>query len=206
MTGSPSSAFCRPRSRSDPLRIGTFRGLRLGSGRIGMAEQRTRQDSSRDLLEELEDGWASAPSSKGAAAQVAADSAPDVNDLDEGWLDQLFPEEDEDEEEEEPEPELPDERADPVAFAAAKKAREERQAARKEKKRQKLEAKRARQRSKAAAMRQKQKGKSKRKPAPASEPDAGGTAPRAHARVHPFRPRSRAVIRRLRGRARGRCS
>lgn len=133
-----------------------------------MAEQRTRQDSSRDLLEELEDGWAS--SSSGAGAPTAADSIPDVNDLDEGWLDQLFPdEEDDDEEDEEPEAELPDERLDPVAFAEAKKAQAERQAARKERKKQKHEAKRARQRAKAAAMRQKQKGKAKRKPATAPQ-------------------------------------
>ena len=43
------------------------------------------------------------------------------------------------------------ERADPVAFAAAKKAREERAAKRKEKKKAKLDAKRARQRAKLAA-------------------------------------------------------
>jgi hypothetical protein len=136
-----------------------------------MPEQRTRQDSSRDLLEELEDGWAASPPGRGDADKaplpVAADSVPDVNELDEGWLDQLFPEEEDDEEEEEPEPELPDERADPVAFAAAKKARDERMAARKDKKKQKLEAKRARQRAKAATMRQKQKGKSKKSRAPA---------------------------------------
>lgn len=141
-----------------------------------MVDQRPRNDSSRDLLEELEDGWGAAPSSKGipsAAAMRDDSSAPDVNDLDEGWLDNLFPEEDdEDEEEEESEPELPDERLDPVAYAAAKKALAERQAAKKEKKKQKLEAKRARQRAKAAAMRQKQKGKSKRKaPPPAAKPE-----------------------------------
>src|SRR6185437_14404725 len=116
--------------------------------------------SSRDLLEELEDGWAGAPPARPAAAGAIPEeesSTPNVAELDEGWLDQLFPEEeDDDEEADEPEPELPDERLDPVAFAAAKKAQGERQIAKKEKKRQKLEAKRARQREKAVAMRQKQ--------------------------------------------------
>jgi hypothetical protein len=137
-----------------------------------MSETRPRQDSSRELLEELEDGWAATPAA-GATSKVPIepDSIPDVNDLDEGWLDNLFPEEDEEEEEEEL-PELPDERLDPEAFAAAKKLRDEKIAARKEKKKQKLEAKRARQRAKAAAMRQKQKGKSKKSRAPAPPPSS----------------------------------
>lgn len=142
-----------------------------------MTETRSRNDSSRDLLEELEDGWASTerPSSKEGAVPAAStapvdpDSVPDVNDLDEGWLDKLFPEDDDEEEEEdESEPELPDERLDPEAFAAAKKALAERQAAKKEKKKQKLEAKRARQRAKAIELKKKQKGKAKRKAAPPS--------------------------------------
>src|SRR5438105_4443876 len=112
-----------------------------------MPDQRPRQDSSRNLLEELEDGWASNRNVEAAAkaeAEAAGEeteteteaersSTPNVNDLDEGWLDQLFPE-DEEEEPEEEEPELPDEKLDPVAFAAAKKAQAERLAARKERK------------------------------------------------------------------------
>src|SRR4051812_44113534 len=105
------------------------------------------RDSSRDLLEELEDGWgtprpagAQATATAATAAQPAmrtdaraddvpasSESGPDLAALDEGWLDDLFPgEEDEkdDEDEDEPEPELPDERLDPEAYAIAKEARE----------------------------------------------------------------------------------
>ena len=131
---------------------------------------RPRQDSSRDLLEELEDGWATTPSNSAVAVAPTAErgSTPNVNELDEGWLDQLFPEEgdEEDEDDHEEDEELPDERLDPVAFAAAKKAQAERIAVKKERKRVKLEAKRTRQRAKAEALRQKQKGKAKRKPLP----------------------------------------
>src|SRR5690348_4873533 len=108
--------------------------------------ERQPRDSSRDLLEELEDGWATPPAP--GASSVKAESArpseetresdkdkdhddkDDVDALDEGWLDEFFPEndDDEDDEPEEEEPELPDERLDPQAFALAKKAREERAA------------------------------------------------------------------------------
>ena len=76
---------------------------------------RPRQVSSRDLLEELEDGWANTPSTSAVVAAPAPESpasAPNVNELDEGWLDQLFPEDGDDEEddEDEEEEELPDER------------------------------------------------------------------------------------------------
>lgn len=145
-----------------------------------MPDQRPRQDSSRDLLEELEDGWARTPSVSSvatASTDEAPDdrpSTPDVASLDEGWLDQLFPEDDDKEEDEdEPEEELPDERADPVAYAVAKKAQAERAAAKKDRKKAKLDAKRVRQRAKAVAMRQKQKGK-KRKAAPAPSPLSRG--------------------------------
>jgi len=170
-----------------------------------MSETRPRQDSNRDLLEELEDGWATPPAPgmkpkaqdaeiakaaaaeidalsddkiavlEAAAARVEAESArmiaadksdPNLSELDEGWLDDLFPEDEdskeEEEEAEEPEPELPDERVDPVAFAEAKKARDERAALKKDKKRAKLEAKRTRQRAKLAAVKQKQKAKKAR--------------------------------------------
>ncbi len=150
-----------------------------------MATERNRLDSSRDLLEELEDGWATPPPPNaklraddptddkpaGAASNVVAEpSDPNVDELDEGWLDDLFPgeEEDDDDDDDEPEPELPDERLDHVAFAEAKKARDERAAKKKEKKRAKLEAKRQRQRPRAAAMRQKQKSKKGRAAGPAS--------------------------------------
>jgi len=151
-----------------------------------MATERNRLDSSRDLLEELEDGWATPPppnaklraddpaddKPEGAASNVVAEpSDPNVDELDEGWLDDLFPgeeEEEDDDDDDEPEPELPDERLDPVAFAEAKKARDERAAKKKEKKRAKLEAKRQRQRARAAAMRQKQKSKKGRAAGPAS--------------------------------------
>src|SRR5688572_6763928 len=118
---------------------------------------RPRSDSNRDLLEELEDGWATpaaphvkkkgetpAPSPAAAAAatggaavpaaldsdrireleaaaerveaesarmQAADPSEPNLADVDEGWLDDLFPEEEEEDAEdelEEPEPDLPD--------------------------------------------------------------------------------------------------
>lgn len=139
------------------------------------------QDDSHSLLDELEGGWATPTSSRmtvteateGAASAVpiaeegagalAAPSTPDVDALDEGWLDDLFPEDDEDDE---PEP-LPDARLDPEAFARARKAREERAARKKEKKRAKAETKRARQKARASATRQKQKSK-KLRPASAN--------------------------------------
>ena len=63
---------------------------------------RQRLDSSRELLEELEDGWASKPVQKAAAVALPApassaskEEAPaveldddiDVDSLDDGWLD-----------------------------------------------------------------------------------------------------------------------
>src|SRR4051812_28813310 len=113
---------------------------------------RHRQDSSRDLLEELEDGWASSPTKAAAKKAAVAAATPaqagaqalktpldpeaeiDVDALDDGWLDQLFPEDDEPDEPEEPEPDLPDEGVDPVAYAAAKKARDERARQKKDRK------------------------------------------------------------------------
>ncbi len=142
--------------------------------------ERSRQDSSRDLLEELEDGWGTprpppelAPSVEKAAAAhaaIAEDDAtsPDLAALDDGWLDEFFPEADEPDEPDEPEPELPDERLDPEAYALAQKARDERAAKKKDRKRAKLDAKRTRQKARAAASRQNQKQKSKKaRPAPA---------------------------------------
>jgi hypothetical protein len=89
---------------------------------------------------------------------------PSVDALDSGWGD-------DDEEEEEEEPELPDERLDPVAYAAAKEAQAERMKARRERRRAKLEAKKARQKARVDAAKVKQKSKSK-KARPASTPAA----------------------------------
>ncbi len=90
-----------------------------------MTDIRPRQDSSRDLLEELEDGWATptapgvrrsdpkvsaAPShgdeatsevagdaSEETEAEAAPTSSPNLDRLDEGWLDELFDEDEDDE-------------------------------------------------------------------------------------------------------------
>jgi hypothetical protein len=155
------------------------KGYRPHGGR-SMAEEK---HESTPTLDDLEDGWGSSAPVKAAEGMEGRSIPPDTSDVDEGWLDELFPEgeEEEAEEEEEPEPELPDERLDPVAYAAAKQARDERAAARRDKKKAKLEAKRARQRARAAEARAKQKGKSKSKPSkskprskakPAREADA----------------------------------
>ncbi len=171
--------------------------------------ERQPRDSSRDLLEELEDGWATAPPPQTelkpkptvaeAQAPEADGSSPDVDSLDEGWLDDLFPgdgdgdgdgDENDEDEDEESEPELPDERLDPEAFALAKKAREERAAKKKERRKAKLEAKRARQKARAAAVRQKQKGK-KARPASVRATEA---APKSE--VAPKRAKSPANARR----------
>ncbi len=92
-------------------------------------------------------------------------SSPDLAALDDGWWGDGEDEEDEVEEEEEPEeaePELPDERLDPVAYAEAKKARDERVEARRERRRSKAEAKKARRRARIEANRKKQKGKTRK--------------------------------------------
>ncbi|MEO8800721.1 MAG: hypothetical protein ABI551_22715 [Polyangiaceae bacterium] len=94
-------------------------------------------------------------------------SAPNIASLDSGWDED---DEDEEDEEEEEEPELPDERFDPIAYAEAKKALEERREARRQKKREKDAAKKARRKARALALKERQKGKSKKtrpsKPAP----------------------------------------
>lgn len=168
--------------------------------------ERNRQDSTRDLLEELEDGWATQnPPRVEARAEEEAESVsaeertpsdPDLAAVDDGWLDEFFgddkdEEEDEDDEPEESEPELPDERLDPEAFARAKAERAERSAKKKEKKKAKAEAKRARQKARALAMRQKQKGK-KARPAtpPRREPPSGSKRAIAKAQPGPKTPRA----------------
>lgn len=90
-------------------------------------------------------------------------SVPSMDELDSGWEE----EEEDEEEEEEPEPELPDEKADPIAYAAAKRAREERIEARRERKRVKAEAKKARRKARASMAKGKQKGKTKKARPPA---------------------------------------
>jgi len=98
-------------------------------------------------------------------SQVPAD-APSLQAVDSGWDD-----EEEEEEEDEPEPELPDERLDPVAYAAAKAAQAERIEARRERKRAKDAAKKARRKARAEEIKSKQKGKS-RKTRPPTPPPA----------------------------------
>jgi hypothetical protein len=101
-----------------------------------------------------------------AAPPVEAPEPPEsrrsTEDLDAGW-------DDDDEEEEEPEPELPDEVLDPIAYAEAKRAREQRLEARRERRRARAEMKKARRRARAqdAKGKQKQKSKKPRAAAPA---------------------------------------
>ena len=94
-------------------------------------------------------------------------SVPSMDDLDSGWGAEQE-EEDDDDEQEQPasEHELPDEKLDPVAYAEAKKAREDRASALRERKRMKAEAKKARRKARLGAQKSKQKTKKARPPAP----------------------------------------
>ena len=154
-----------------------------------------KRDARRKLLAEIESSWDSprpgavaakpelpAPEMQ-AALDAAADrlveslnpppvSAPALDELDSGWAEDEDAERDEDEE---PEPELPDERLDPVAYAAAKKALEERIDARRERRRLKAEAKKDRRKARADAAKGKQKTKN-RKARPPSVAMAAKTA------------------------------
>jgi hypothetical protein len=152
-----------------------------------------KDESTRNLLEKIEGDWDSldpspplrAPSRAAAtpAVQAALDaaaarlvdsldppplSAPTMEDLDSGWGAKDDEEDDDDDGDEEVfEPELPDERLDPVGYALAKKARDERVEELRQKRRAKAEAKRARRKARLDAQRSKQKGKQKRaRPAP----------------------------------------
>ena len=145
-----------------------------------MSEQQKSGESSRNLLEQMEGGW-DAPepgSAKEKDLHAELDAAADrlvqtldpppvsgsrVDDLDGGWDDD---EDEEEEDDEADEPELPDERLDPVAYAAAKKAREERIEAKRQRRRLKAEAKKARRKARVDAQKQKQKGKTKKARAP----------------------------------------
>src|SRR5688500_1278278 len=97
-------------------------------GSLARQRMSDKKDESEPDLDALAGGW-KAPWEEGDRK-----SEPDLWKLDEGWLDELFPEEDEPDEPEEEEEPLPDERLDPVAYAAAKKLREERAVARQKKK------------------------------------------------------------------------
>lgn len=116
-----------------------------------------KRDSTRDLLDAVDSSWTPAP---------GPISSPDIASLDAGWAD-----DDEEEDEEAPEEPLPDEGLDPAAYAAAKKAREEREAQRRDRRRAKAAAKKAKQRAREAAARDKQKTQ-KKKPRPSSRPQA----------------------------------
>lgn len=144
-----------------------------------------KRDARRRLLAELEGSWESPkpgtvtgepvhpPSPEmQAALDAAADrlvesldpppvSVPSMDQLDSGW-EEDDEEDEEDEEPEEPEPELPDERLDPVAYAAASKAREERIEAGRQRKRVKADAKKARRKARVEAAKGKQKGKTRK--------------------------------------------
>lgn len=139
-------------------------------------------ESSRNLLAQIEDEWEPPKAGSNterklhAELDAAADrlveslqpppiSVTSVEALDSGWGDD---EDDDDEEEDEVEPELPDERLDPVAYAAAKKARDERIEARRQRRKIKLEAKKARRKARAEAQKSKQKGKQRKARAPGS--------------------------------------
>lgn len=149
----------------------------------GSAEMdEAKRDARRKLLAEIESSWDSprpgavavkpelpAPEMQ-AALDAAADrlveslnpppvSAPALDDLDSGWAED---EDTDDDEDDEPEAELPDERLDPVAYAAAKKALEERVDARRERRRLKAEAKKGRRKARADAAKGKQKIKSRK--------------------------------------------
>jgi hypothetical protein len=158
-----------------------------------------KRDSTRNLLEQLEGGWdEDAPSDDDPQKEPSVpQSAPSLEELDAKWGDDLFgdddEEDDEEDEQEEPEPELPDERADPVAYAEAKKAREERVEARRKKKKAKLDAKRAKKRARLEAVQKQKKQKSKKSRAPVQReatPKDDASAPDEPAPSSEARPKS----------------
>jgi hypothetical protein len=156
-----------------------------------------KNESTRNLLEQIEGAWdapgATTPSPGEArkvaspeiqaALDAAADrlvqsldpapvSVPTMDELDSGWGE----EDDDDDEEDDVEPELPDERLDPVAYAAAKLLRDERIEARRERRRARAETKKARRKARLDAQKQKQKQKGKQKKARAPHADARAKA------------------------------
>ena len=171
---------------------------------VGSARGATREmsepkhESTRNLLAEIEGDWDSPrpghlPTRRAAlrrdelhaALDAAADrlvdsldpppvSVRNVEELDSGWGDTDEDDDDEEEDDEANEPELPDERLDPVAYAEAKKARDERIEARRERRRAKAEAKKARRKARAEAQKSKQKGKQRRRKRPPQKARASG--------------------------------
>jgi hypothetical protein len=151
----------------------------------------TKHESTRSLLAEIEGDW-DAPAAAGAAKtavaptaqelhaalDAAADrlvesldpppvSARNLEELDSGWGESADEDDDDESDDDESdddasEPALPDEKLDPVAYAAAKKARDERIEARRERRRVKVEAKKARRKARADAQKSKQKGKQRK--------------------------------------------
>ena len=161
-----------------------------------------KREARRKLLAELEGTWTPSTGTVGtdvtgepvqaptAEMQAALDAAaerlveslepppsvPSMAELDSGWG-----EDEDDDADEEPdaglETELPDEKLDPLAYAAARKAREERSEARRERKRSRADGNKARRKARVDAARAKQKGKT-RKARPAAAAQAA-TIPKA---------------------------
>jgi len=153
-----------------------------------------KREARRKMLAELERAWDDTPrppaesdvtaqsvtppsAEMQAALDAAADrlvesldpppvSVPSMDELDSGW-EAEEDENDEEDEHAEPEPDLPDESLDPVAYATAKKAREDRAMALRERRRVKAEAKKARRKARAEAQKSKQKAKAKKPRPPA---------------------------------------
>jgi hypothetical protein len=136
------------------------------AGMSGAPSAPTPSDDEEENDDELD--WDLEPGEEGQDEQRLSVASSDVADPNLDALDSSWDEE----EEEEPEPDLPDERLDPVAYAAAKLAREERAQARRERKRAKDAAKKARQKQRVLDAKRKQKGKSKKQRAPAPKSTA----------------------------------
>jgi hypothetical protein len=144
------------------------------SGRVSGAPATSEPESESDESDDDELDWDLEPGEGEPLSVSSADvSDPNLDALDSSW---------DDDEEEEPEPELPDERLDPVAYAAAKLAREERAQARRERRRAKEAAKKARQKARALEAKRKQKGKSK-KPRVSAAPKPSTKVERTRAKV-----------------------
>ena len=153
----------------------------------------TKPESTRSLLAQIEGEWeapksgtakaGSAPSSPPTPAELHAEldaaaerlieslvpppvSVRNVEELDSGWGDTDDDTDDTDDADDANEPALPDERLDPVAYAEAKKARDERVEARRERRRARVEAKKARRKARVDAQKSKQKGKQRKARAP----------------------------------------
>ncbi len=145
----------------------------------------TKAESTRNILAQIEGEW-DAPKSGTAKAAIptaaelhaeldaAAErlveslepppiSVRNVEELDSGWGDSDNDDGDGDNDDDDAnEPALPDEQLDPMAYAEAKKARDERIAARRERRRAKVEVTKARRKARVDAQRSKQKGKQRK--------------------------------------------